>query len=94
MRINWKKGKIECCGLHEVCERGLPKNPDGRRRPPCMIEYYDDEELDVFAGRQPETYSSDEVDLFREVWDTMLESDRAGWLESLEKRGIACPTFK
>jgi hypothetical protein len=91
MRINWKKGKIECCGLHEVCERNLPKNPDGKRRLPCQIEYYDDDELDVFAGREANSYNDAEKAMFREILDTMLPEDVAGWQQSLELRGIAAP---
>jgi len=92
MRINWKKGKIECCGLHEVCERNLPEYSEGQRRTPCMIEYYDDEELDAYAGRAADSYSEDEILQFRDVRNTMLEQDVSGWEKSLKERNISLPT--
>ncbi len=74
-----------CCGLHESCEKGL-------LRKPCeKIEYYDDEELDVFKGRPSDGYFSDEIEQFREVLETMYASDVAGWIQSLNLRGIALP---
>ncbi|MDR1562699.1 MAG: hypothetical protein LBS54_06410 [Dysgonamonadaceae bacterium] len=89
MRINWKKGKIECCGLHEICERNHQSSPAGKKKP--EVEYYDDEELDAFAGRSACSYSGDEAAVFREIFDTMPEADIKGWLHSLEQRGIALP---
>ncbi len=75
-----------CCGAHDVCEKGLTKKT-------CEpeIEYYDDDELDVFKGRTPDNYSQDEVELFKEVLETMFTSDIPGWLKSLELRGISLP---
>jgi hypothetical protein len=91
MRINWKKGKIECCGLHEVCERNLHRNNANTKKLPCRTEYYDDEELDVFAGREADSYSAEEIAMFREVIDTMLPQDIDGWYKSLSHRGIKPP---
>ncbi|MDR1371699.1 MAG: hypothetical protein LBJ17_01035 [Dysgonamonadaceae bacterium] len=88
MRINWKTGKIECCGLHETCVHNRPETASVHSRP---AEYYDDEELDVFHGRPSDSYTAEEVALFREVQETLLESDREGWLQSLAIRNIALP---
>lgn len=74
----------ECCGTHAVCE----KINSARLAP---VEYYDDEELDRFAGRQPDDYSAAEVDEFREILCTLLPADVAGWGASLEKRNIHLP---
>ena len=55
------------------------------------IEYYDDEELDRFIGRAPEAYTGDEIEMFRDVFYTMQETDVAGWVRSLQLRGINLP---
>lgn len=72
-----------CCGLHAICERTGQIN-----EPPV---YYDDEELDRFAGRQPDSYTGSETEEFRDVLLTLLPSDAAGWALSLEKRRISLP---
>lgn len=55
------------------------------------IEYYDDEELDRFAGKSPDGYTDDEIEEFRDVLITMKPSDIAGWARSLQLRNIALP---
>ena len=73
-----------CCGLHDVCEKGL----SGKSAP----IYFDDEELDRFAGREPETYSAEETEEFREVLYTLLSEDVYQWGLSLTERGVAMPS--
>ena len=73
---------FECCGLHEVCEKDSLAVREN-------IEYYEDEELDRFRGRT--TYSEVEVEEFREVLYTMRTDEVAGWLRSLELRGVNLP---
>jgi hypothetical protein len=77
-----------CCGEHEVCEHGLPKRPIG-----LNVEYYDDEELDIYKNRPADSYSEQEIAEFAEVFHTMLESDVPGWLMSLQHRGIELPNL-
>ena len=72
-----------CCGQHEVCEKDL------LRAAAEEIEYYEDEELDRFRGRQ--SYSEEEVEEFREVLYTMRPDEVAGWLHSLELRRVDLP---
>lgn len=77
---------MECCGQHEVCEKesllaALSK----------QIEYYNDEELDRFRGRRSDAYSSDETDEFRDVLYTMRSDEVAGWVRSLQLRGVELP---
>lgn len=77
---------ITCCGQHEVCEKesllaAVSKN----------IEYYDDEELDHYIGSASDTYSPDQIEQFREVFYTMRDTDVAGWVRSLQLRGISLP---
>lgn len=76
----------ECCGQHAVCERdsllaGVSK----------QIDYYDDEELDRFKGRPAASYTSAEVEEFRDILYTMRDDDVAGWCRSLQLRGVELP---
>lgn len=75
-----------CCGRHLVCEKSLSPMPGDK------IEYYDDEELDRFAGRDADNYSEAEVEEIREVMTTLLPEDLPGWVRSLQLRNINLPT--
>lgn len=55
------------------------------------IEYYDDEELDMFRGRDAADYTDDEAEQFREVLYSMRQEDVAGWNRSLILREINVP---
>ena len=55
------------------------------------IEYYDDEELDTFKGRDADGYTDEEVEQFSEVLYTMKPEEVAGWNRSLILRGINLP---
>ena len=81
-----KEVDVECCGQHEVCEKDSLLAAVSKE-----IEYYDDEELDLFIGRAPETYTEEETEMFRDVFYTMQETDVAGWVRSLQLRGINLP---
>ncbi len=72
-----------CCGLHAICEKTGQIN-----EPPV---YYDDEELDRFAGRDASDYTDEETEEFRDVLLTLMPSDAPGWNISLEKRRINLP---
>ncbi len=75
-----------CCGQHEVCEReSLLAAMDKE------VEYYDDEELDAYAGRPSDAYTPDETDAFRDVLYTMRPDEVAGWVRSLQRRGVNLP---
>ena len=76
----------ECCGEHEVCEKGKIK-----RALRTDIEYFNDEELDRYRGTAPDEYDDDAVEEFREVLYTMYTSEIEDWLKSLELREIAVP---
>ena len=75
-----------CCGQHEVCEKESLLAAVSRE-----IEYYEDEELDAFRGRAASAYSEAEVEQFREVLYTMREDEVAGWVRSLQLRGVELP---
>lgn len=75
-----------CCGLHETCESesllaGVSKK----------IEYYEDEDLDRFKGRSGEDYNDTEIDEFADVLTTLKTEEVAGWVRSLQLRGINLP---
>ena len=55
------------------------------------IIYYDDEELDRFAGKAPDKYQPDEIEEIREVMMTLLPQDVPGWVRSISLRGINLP---
>lgn len=76
----------ECCGQHSTCEKDSLLAAVSKQ-----IEYYDDEELDRFIGRESEEYLPEEVDLFRDVLYTTQEIEVAGWVRSLQLRGINLP---
>ena len=71
---------------------------DSRCEQECMmeaatkpIEYYDDEELDAYAGRTSDNYTDSEVEQFGDILYTMRPDEVAGWCRSLNLRGIALP---
>ena len=77
---------MECCGQHEVCEKESLLAAVSRK-----IEYYDDEELDRYIGTPADAYTAEQENEFRDVFYTMHEDDVAGWVRSLQLRGIALP---
>ena len=76
----------ECCGQHETCERDSLLAAVSKQ-----IEYYDDEELDRFRGIESDAYDEDAVNEFSDVLYTLQEIEVAGWLRSLQLRGINLP---
>lgn len=53
--------------------------------------YYDDEELDAFAGRHPDEYTAEEVEQFRDVLYTLRHNEIIAWYQSLGRRGVTLP---
>ena len=74
-----------CCGAHEVCENEslLATN--------AKIVYFDDEELDAFKDREPESYTDEEISQFDEVFMTLRENELVDWLKSLQLRHVPLP---
>jgi hypothetical protein len=75
----------ECCGAHEVCEADSLMNYNDK------AEYFDDEELDKFAGKTPSEYSRSDTSQFQQILYTLRENEVAGWLRSLQIRNIELP---
>ncbi len=75
-----------CDGSNEKCEQvcmmEAAVNP---------IEYFEDEELDAFAGRRSDAYSDEEAEMFEEVLTTLKPEEVAPWNRSLTLRGINMP---
>lgn len=77
----------DCCGTHEVCP-----SEQLLRGELCAVTYYDDQELDDFAGRQADQYSDRELEMWRDVLYTLRPDDRLGWERSVKRRGIVMPS--
>ena len=77
---------MECCGQHETCEKDSLLAAISKE-----IEYYNDEELDRFQGKESDAYSDEEEEEFRDVLYTMREDEVAGWVRSLQLRGVELP---
>ncbi len=75
-----------CCGQHEVCEKESLLAAVSKE-----VEYYDDEELDRFAGKSSDQYTPEEAEQFRDVLYTMRGEEVAGWVRSLTLRGVTLP---
>ena len=76
-----------CCGMHITCEKDSLLAGAGSE-----IEYFDDEELDRFSGRNPDDYTDSEIDEFRDVLLTLIPADIAPWARSIQLRGIELPS--
>lgn len=77
---------MECCGQHEVCEKESLLAAVSQQ-----IEYYDDEELDRFKGREGDEYAEEEAEEFRNILYTMRQEEVAGWIRSLQLRQVNLP---
>ena len=75
-----------CSGEDERCEHDCMLEAAVRD-----VEYYDDEELDKYRGRDSADYTDNEAEEFAEVFYTMHPSDVQGWNRSLILRQINLP---
>lgn len=75
----------DCCGSHAVCERDtlLSKTND--------IIYFDDEELDVLRNIPAEDFTPGQIAMIEDVFFSLREQDVAGWIRSIQLRGIELP---
>ncbi len=77
---------MECCGQHETCEKDSLLAAISKQ-----VEYYNDEELDRFRGKEGDEYSEEECEEFRDILYTMRTDEVAGWVRSLQLRYINLP---
>ena len=75
-----------CNGENSKCEQDCMMEASTK-----PIEYFDDEELDAFSGRQSDSYTDDEAEQFSDVLYTMRHDEVAAWCRSLHLRGIELP---
>ena len=75
-----------CCGKHLVCEK-IGKGDSAAN----TVIYFDDEELDLYRGRDSGSYNDNEVEEFRYILYTMQQDEVDEWMQSLYKRGIELP---
>ena len=72
-----------CDGTDDKCEQVCMMEAATRE-----IEYYDDEELDRFRGRQSNQYTDEEAEEFANILYTMQPQEAKGWNRSLILREI------
>ena len=75
-----------CDGTDDKCEQVCMMEAATRE-----IEYYDDEELDRFRGRQSNQYTEEEAEEFANILYTMQPQEAKGWNRSLILREINVP---
>lgn len=75
-----------CDGVSASCEQECMM--EAATKP---IEYFEDEELDVFRGRPSDGYTEEETEQFAEVLETLRPDEVKAWNRSLILRGINMP---
>ena len=75
-----------CDGTDDKCEQVCMMEAATRE-----IEYYDDEELNRFRGRQSNQYTDEEAEEFANILYTMQPQEAKGWNRSLILREINVP---
>lgn len=75
-----------CSGDNAMCEQVCTMKAATK-----PIEYFDDEELDEYKGRQSDSYNDDETAQFAEVLETLRSTEVKAWGRSLILRGINMP---
>lgn len=77
----------EGCGLRPICPSEQILAGECKQE----ITYYEDEELDAFAGRGENDYTPDEEEQWRDVLYTLQPADLLGWGQSIKRRGLVMP---
>lgn len=78
----------EACGIRSICPSEQILVSQCKRE----VIYYDDEELDGFAGRDADGYTAEEEEQWRDVLYTLQPGDLLGWGQSIKHRGLVMPT--
>ena len=77
----------EGCGLRPICPSEQILAGECKQE----VIYYDDEELDAYAGRGADDYTPEEEEQWRDVLYTLQPTDRLGWGQSIKHRGLVMP---
>ena len=75
------------CGIRSICPSEQILVSQCKRE----VIYYDDEELDGFAGRDADGYTAEEEEQWRDVLYTLQPGDLLGWGQSIKHRGLVMP---
>lgn len=95
--ISWRRGESQqivrgkgdctsCTDVDPSCEQACMMKAATQ-----PVEYFDDEELDIYRGRASDEYTEDEVAQFAEVLETLRTNEVKAWGRSLNLRGINMP---
>lgn len=77
----------DCCGAHEICEFDEAKfNPE-------IIEYFEDEELDVLRNIREDQITAKDMDDLRDVLYSLKTDEIGKWITSLGRRHIHLPAI-
>ena len=77
----------ESCGLRSIC----PSEQLLAGQCKQEVTYYEDEELDAFAGRGEDDYTPEEEEQWRDVLYTLRADDLLGWGQSIKHRRLVMP---
>ena len=80
--------------LEETIESKILEIDEEKLKPEARLkeaQYFDDEELDRFAGLYADSYSPEEEELWRDVLYTLRHDELLAWERSIKKRGIQLP---
>ena len=77
----------ETCGLRSICPSEQILAGECKQE----VTYYEDEELDDFAGRGENDYTPEEEEQWRDVLYTLRADDLLGWGQSVKRRGLVMP---
>ncbi len=77
----------ESCSIRPICPSEQLLAGECKQE----ITYYDDQELDAFAGRDENGYTADEEEQWRDVLYTLMPADLLGWGQSIKHRGLVMP---
>ena len=77
----------EACGIRSICPSEQILVSQCKRE----VVYYDDEELDDFAGRDADGYTAEEEEQWRDILYTLQPGDLLGWGQSIKHRGLVMP---
>ena len=91
-RAEQPEGGTACANGPACAQAGIPCMHDCvMEQAVKKIEYFDDEELDAYKGRESDSYTDKEAAQFAEVLYTMHPAEVKEWTASLTLRGISMP---
>jgi len=75
----------DCCGAHEIYEFDEDKFKED------IIEYFDDEELDVLRNIREDKLTTADIDELRDVLYSLKTREINKWLTNISRRHIQLP---